>query len=361
LTKLLFLTVPALACDAVIHSTILQDNSIKSLMVREYKSHMAYFVLMDAVVLGRGNIKPGRRHMVQYYNVPIHDQFHQLDGRIDYAYCRDKKTIKAYFRGASSDMEELANDFFHRLQQVIGFVNGSHNAPPSLVYILPSLQSLQPLFLVGDSHVLSLGWQVVQQPSMEFRRVTPVVVTGLKAWHVRRETKFFTRTNLTTLLNQRLQSAKTILFSAGEIDCREGLGGQMLAGYQADKSIVKEHVERTVQEYVTALTELVDDGSNGVRQILVLPVAPHAAKATSRAVGQASRRETTRLWNETLQCHLPSKNVYLLDYTNSLLDEMEASYTLLPELNADSTHMNAAFARLLEQSLATCGCNLDLL
>ena len=188
------------------------------------------------------------------------------------------------------------------------------------------------------------------------RQIIPAVVTGLKAWHTRRQTRFFTRTNLLAIL-QRIPSSdsQTILLSAGEIDCREGLGGPQLEGYTQN---CLDHVPRTVAVFVQALSELAHETG---KQILVLPVAPHGYRRTGRVTSQQSRRETMQMWNQELRHALPRPGVFLLDYVDSVLDPTEDGYVLNPLFNADGTHMNSAFGRFLAQAVADCGCNLNLL
>jgi hypothetical protein len=92
-----------------------------------------------------------------------------------------------------------------------------------------------------------------------------LVVTGLKAWHCRSSTRFFTHTNLHVLLSSSSilpPSARTILFSAGEIDCREGIGGKILEGYYASSD---DAVKSTTREFVKALRELANSYEKQVR------------------------------------------------------------------------------------------------
>lgn len=210
--------------------------------------------------------------------------------------------------------------------------------------VIPRLllgSNIKPLFIVGDSHVLSTAWQTIRLPNGDYRTLIPVVVTGLKAWHCRVETRFFTQSLLQILLKRLPSDTEYTLLSAGEIDCREGLGGPQLEGYTV---VNKEHAERTVQAFITSLTAL------HPLKFLVLPVCPHVHRSNKngKAVGRAVRRQITQLWNENLQNFLPFENVSLLDYEKDLLDP---GYVLQPAFNADGTHMNSAFLPCLEKSL----------
>jgi hypothetical protein len=158
------------------------------------------------------------------------------------------------------------------------------------------------------------------------------------------------------------QTTTTILLSAGEIDCREGIGGPLLEGY--NNVDYQEHVYRTVQEYTKAVSALATQYS---LQILVLPVAPHAHRSdrNGKATGRAFRRRVMQAWNDELRKVLPLDNrVFLLDYEKRLRHEERTSsvgYVLNPLYNLDGTHTNSAILPHLEAAIEQCGCNLSLL
>jgi hypothetical protein len=364
LLKLLYMVLPSLAIEATVYMDM--DEEI---LAKEYKSHWAYFLLIRSLVLGE-RMKPHRRKLQKYHHIPLWDRLWKTGVAI---YSSDQYTLQY----KNNNNNNRPSDLVPRLQALISFLRGfdhDKNNPltPNLVWE-PSFDDETPLFLMGDSHVLSLAWQTIQVPnhSDAFSRervIVPLVVTGLKAWHVRPHTRFFTHTNLRIAL-QRLTANKripqTILVSAGEIDCREGMGGPLLQGYRESFHHV---VQNTAREYVLGLYEMFIPKYPDI-QILVMPVAPHLQCKTGRAVSRESRLETMRVWNQELRQLLPYRNaIYFLDYVDELLarprshsDDGTTSYTLNPVFNADSTHLNSAFAPLLQQSLETCGCDLNKL
>jgi hypothetical protein len=347
LIKLLYLTLPVLAAEAVAYTKF--DEPAR--LAADYKSHWAYYVFIKALTMGERS-KPHRRRTDL---VTAWDILWGMDHRSS-----NKLEIPA---GESA----LVNyqSFFTRLRSnILMAERTTQDALPPLLWQLPHTNTTtepKPIYFVGDSHVLSLAWQTLWIPdstgvSLHPRMVVPVITTGLKAWHVRHSTRFFTHTCLKALL-QRV-SAPSIVVSAGEIDCREGLGGPLLEGY---KQSCHEHVCQTVKEYVNALRELVVDPETAVQQILVMPIAPHKQTSKGRVEAQAARRETSRAWNEELRSLLPvDGSVFLLDYETALQVPDQEAYILKPAFNADSTHMNAAFAPHLEEAIANCGCDLDL-
>lgn len=235
------------------------------------------------------------------------------------------------------------------------------DALPSAQWSLPSFTQYKPLFVVGDSHVLTIAWSTIFLPNGEPRLVVPLVMTGLKAWHTRKDTYFFTNSLLHYYLCRLPAGTRTILLSAGEIDCREGIGGPLLEGYNLD---YQEHVHRTVQEYITAVSALAKQYG---LQILVMPVAPHAHRSdrNGKAAGRAFRRRVMQAWNNELRMTLPlSGNIFLLDYDERLRHEEPVSsvgYVLNPLYNLDGTHTNSAILPHLEDAIKQSGCNITLL
>ena len=414
--KLCYTIVPSLAMRAVIHWQPSKHQQQR--LATEYKSHWAYYIFIRAVALGQ-RIKLGRRRSVEYYHVAVWDCFYGHDRRWDFHFTdTTKEKINIVENGGCNQNNSISvcsyrDDIRSKMQkELLTAMQPCTTNGPTLVWTVPfsyQQHTGRQLWVVGDSHVLSLAWQTIRLPQRRsqtpdectqktslcnYYLIVPGLVTGLKAWHCRSETRFFTRTHLITLLRRLPLHTRTVVISAGEIDCREGLGGPLLAGYQES---CLEHVEATVHEYLHALHSLLvpssedqthdaDNGNNdtpcgrpawSLQQILIMPVAPHAAKAKGRRAGQASRRQTTQVWNQTLRANVSRyPGLYFLDYVHHLLVVSdpgetdrgknsivggEGSYVLKPALDADSTHMTAAFCRHFEEAIVTSGCDLDLL
>jgi hypothetical protein len=352
--KLLYQVLPSMAMEAIVYSPGITEQT-EAL----YKSHWAYYVFLRSLVLGPERIKLHRRNHLPYCQVPLWEQLWGL-------YPQDKNhDLKAVVCKDRSPAQQ--GEFARHLQWLLQFLertdtptNAGDDKVDYIAYALPILDHCvgrKPIYIVGDSHVLSLAWQSLRLAHTNAPRlVVPVVVTGLKAWHVRQETRFFTQTCLQTALRRLPTETQTILISAGEIDCREGMGGPLLQGYT---EACLNHVRATAQEYVKALSVLLDQ--HHLRQILVMPVAPHLHRKTGRKAGHASRRETMRVWNAELKALLPLNNgIFFLDYYEHVRDETQDAYVLNRVFNADATHMNGSFAPLLEDAIISCGCNLNL-
>lgn len=276
-------------------STRLDYSSLASGKV--HKSHWAYFVLIRAVVVGE-RMKPHRRAIFPYH-IPVGDiiagkdcrfadeSFQAIPKRTDQSLQNDENDNDFFPREASLQflqqtmMDLLANNPYPRISTTVKTACSNNRWNP-------------PLYVIGDSHILSIAWQTIQIRSSNsndsnqqhqhcYRTATPLLITGLKAWHCRSETNFFTHTNVHSIL-KRISSGgtkkQTIIFSAGEIDCREGIGGKVLEGYSTvgggSGDLLAEHIKdsvlHTVKVYVDALANFAELYH---LQILVMPVAPH--------------------------------------------------------------------------------------
>ena len=429
--KLLYLVVPSLAMEATIHLRYQQQqlqrfvNQDMEEQIRttkkewdtlsiQYKSHWAYYVFIEALVLGE-RIKVARRRQMVYQHIALWDRLWGMNPirivennsttKVDPNKSDDNaSTTQIDSTSAPTNKEnhiDVVNDFIYKLQSLVDeiYINDFHNydrsetqtclpspvhLPPILEYPRSSLPSQhRALYVIGDSHVLSLAWQSIDIPisrrdtDTEPRLIVPIVITGLKAWHIRSETRFFTNTCLHTMLCRIPPDVQTIIVSAGEIDCREGMGGPLLQGYTQE---CYEHVKATVATYISSLAQIVQLPSNSISQILITPVAPHIERNKGRVVGQASRRETIRVWNDELRRQLVQhhKTMYLLDYIHQIQIPIKKSnddghrttrtesqandvYALNPIFNADSTHMNGAFAPIVQEAIIRCPCDLSKL
>ena len=376
-----------LACSAVPHLAVRMPPSspLGQRLARANKSHLAYYVLIRAVVLGE-RVKKHRRGTAGGvpYHVPVWDVVHGVDQR-DVVVAKVVEGAGAP-ASASAEMAMTASSFSRRIQALLEDLTATSTTdrsactlPPTshvLPSCLPAATSHPPLFVLGDSHCLSIAWQTIKidnparrsEPPM-LRTLVPYPATGIKAWHTRDQTQFFTHHNLRTSLQRLPPGCRTVLLSAGEIDCREGIGGEKLSGYNAS---CDDRVRNTVREYVRAAIQLAAEHN---LQILLLPVAPHAFRNAKKgkAAGRDQRRERILLWNDLLREECATSGgtgneIYLLDYERDLRSPDESSpvgFVLNRAFNADYTHLNSAFLGHLEAALGRCieecGCRIELI
>ena len=84
----------------------------------------------------------------------------------------------------------------------------------------PADPPLAPLYVAGDSHALSPSWRVVRWRGQP-RVLAPVLVTGLKLWHLRDGADFFPKANFEAAAAS-LPDGADVVFAFGEIACRGG-------------------------------------------------------------------------------------------------------------------------------------------
>lgn len=358
-----------LACEAIRHLSISLpvSSALGRRMAQSHKSHWAYYILIYKVVLGE-RIKKHRRNVIPYH-YPIWDIIHSLDGR-DFGVDRSAGEV-------TSPNDEGTMSLVDHLQHLVQYLH-QHDRHEMIKHMhpicLPRNTTQKIIYAIGDSHVLSLGWQTLTLKINDgdgsiHRTIVPCPITGLKAWHTRDETPFFTKHNLDCCLQRLPKMCRSIILSAGEIDCREGIGGSLLEGYYND---CNDAVKKTVKVYIEAVTALAKRYN---LQILLMPVAPHAYRSekNGKAMGRGLRRQRMLLWNETLRELCPvrppedeggRKYIFLLDYEEGLREcneESPVGFVLNKYYNADFTHMNSAFLPLLEQALVESKCDMKLL
>ena len=238
--------------------------------------------------------------------------------------------------------------------------------PPFTQYLTPPpLFPARPdtIFYIGDSHTLSLAHVSLPLPTP--LQVIPAVCTGLKASHVRAtsSSSFFTVANLTLILSRLPAAATTVLFSCGEIDCREGIGGPVYQQYtisndEALWSEIKAMIEARVRSYLTSLVALFHEHAPHVQEILVMPVLPHArrSKDSGRAAAREPRRRTIFAFNSALKavCSM-SEELLLVDCFENVADE---DGCLKKEYDCDGTHANNAIRGHVARAIMNTTCRL---
>jgi len=204
--------------------------------------------------------------------------------------------------------------------------------------IEPSLEVVKKLYIVGDSHCLSVAWQRIQLANGTMYILVPKLITGLMAYHLRTtRIKQVTIFTLHTILQNLSRTEKKILFCAGEIDCRLGIGPAVQKGKY--KSI-QEALRTTVNLYVGGLSAFVQQYK---MQFFILPVPPPSS------LEQQDRVNMVNQFNSEMKTKcISSDAIYFLDYAHLLCSN---DGTLQKNFYCDGTHMNANFLPLLVNQL----------
>ena len=109
-----------------------------------------------------------------------------------------------------------------------------------------------PIYVVGDSHVMSPAWGIMTVNG-KARLLIPRLVTGIKHWHLRKESNFYPKLNFEFAL-KNVPDGSDVIFIIGEIDCREGL---LLATERDKYKNIGEGMDRTTSIFMDVLSSLV--------------------------------------------------------------------------------------------------------
>lgn len=198
--------------------------------------------------------------------------------------------------------------------------------PPSC-----SAVSSQKLYFVGDSHVLPVAWRTISGSGSEYC-IHPILVTGLKIWHLRKESRFYTKSSFHHSLKAIPQGAVCV-FAFGEIDCREGITS---AVQKCKYDSIDDGMKHLVEIYVKCLLEV---KKKKKAKIFVHPIPP-VLKETIKNVIKFNEHLKSRV--------LKTPKLFWLDFLEELIDENDSLKNLY---EFDGTHLHPKYVSLLESSL----------
>ncbi|KAJ1474766.1 hypothetical protein T484DRAFT_1910867 [Baffinella frigidus] len=216
----------------------------------------------------------------------------------------------------------------------------------------PPAPGVPPLFMIGDSHVLSSAWAQVTFRGRP-HTLTPKLITGLQAYHLRPGNKFLTVANAEECFKSLPEGTTEALWVVGEIDCRDGITGAVAKGKYAS---IEQGVEVAIAVYREAVKNFQERFGVTLYPVSVCPPTNPAYK---------DRIKATRLFNNALRAAYPNlldmikathlfNNALRAAYPN-LLDMAAKATTkegvLSPEYNCDGTHMNRRAVTLLQEEL----------
>ena len=222
----------------------------------------------------------------------------------------------------------------------IGGDDGEGDAPVDTVYVL------------GDSHTLPLAWRRLGARASSAcppRLTVPLLITGLKVWHLRPGGVFFPRAAWDAAM-AGLSPGATVITVVGEIDAREGL---LLAVEKLKYRTLEAAIDAAAAAYGSALAALASDAR--ALRIAVHPVPPvlDETRHVVTALNAAVRREVERLERELRQglAGPAPGRLGWLDLEGRLLTQDDGK-ALRPDLAFDGTHLAPAYASDVADELA---------
>jgi tetratricopeptide (TPR) repeat protein len=193
-----------------------------------------------------------------------------------------------------------------------------------------SSSSSSSIIVCGDSHSLTSAWRVCNNTCIQ-----PLLVTGLKAWHLRDESNFYPKMNFYNAM-KCLPSGSDVIMLFCEIDCREGI---LLAVEKDRYEDVNEGILTNVNIYVNTLLKI--KKLKNINKLYVHPIPP-VLDATRKMVVKFNGMLKNKVMND--------RNLLWLDFDNDLIEMRQASMTLKKELELDGTHMSPTYLKYLESA-----------
>ncbi|GMF19376.1 unnamed protein product [Phytophthora lilii] len=107
--------------------------------------------------------------------------------------------------------------YYTCIAQLLSIDSGLERNPPLAI----SQPSPDNIYVCGDSHTLATAWRKIDVNG-QTTLLRPALVTGLKHWHLRKESTFYPKLNFWRAVAS-IPSKSRVIFLFGEIDCREGI------------------------------------------------------------------------------------------------------------------------------------------
>jgi len=194
--------------------------------------------------------------------------------------------------------------------------------------------NLKPIYVVGDSHTLSVGWRTIGN-----RLCIPMIVTGLKHWHLREESNFYPKKSFHRTVKS-IPKGSDVIFIFGEIDCREGL---ILATEKDRYETHEEGMKTCIDIWMKEGGKVVEENNFNA---LIHPVIPVLEET----------REIVVNYNRIFKAKVEEDSrMKWIDVFEGLLQVKGGAVVLKDEYKLDGTHMNPAYLKLVERWMADTG------
>lgn len=188
------------------------------------------------------------------------------------------------------------------------------------------------IYFASDSHCISPAWRIIDycdKPHV----IHPLLATGVKIWHIRKEGCFYPKFTLLNALKE-VPNGSTVIFNIGEIDCREGL---LRAVNNCKYDTVEEAIKATVDIYIDFLKEQQEQHGFVTFVHPILPVLNET-------------RSVVLQFNEKLKAGVENcKGLHWLEFMDVLL--VNGGSDFHSEYKLDGTHVHPTYVSLLAKAL----------
>ncbi|RLN15187.1 hypothetical protein BBJ28_00009020 [Nothophytophthora sp. Chile5] len=139
--------------------------------------------------------------------------------------------------------------YYACIAQLLSITEGFviHPPPPS------AAAPADEIYVCGDSHTLATAWREINVHGQRIL-LRPALVTGLKHWHLRKESTFYPKLNFWRVLAS-IPAKSRVIFLFGEIDCREGI---LDAVEKCKYESIEEGMTHTIGIFMEVLADVVE-------------------------------------------------------------------------------------------------------
>jgi tetratricopeptide (TPR) repeat protein len=183
------------------------------------------------------------------------------------------------------------------------------------------------LYICGDSHCLSPAWNTITWNG-KAQNLVPRLVTGLKCWHLRPESRFYPKVNFSNAISM-IPKGSNIVMMFGEIDTREGI---LLAVEKLKYENVEEGVAFVIDIYLSVLNDL-----KSKFNLIIHPVLPVLDVTRGMVI----------IFNRILKEKCAKNGLRYLDFADELLENGK----LKKQYELDGTHIHPSYLTVFEAYL----------
>jgi len=202
---------------------------------------------------------------------------------------------------------------------------------------LSLLSTHEPIYVCGDSNSLSTAWQVLNTKDRSFLLI-PKHVAGMKHWHLRNESKFYTKENFWRVIRS-IPKHSRVIFLFGDVDCRGA--GMLRAVAKCKYSTIEDAMHYAADVYFKTLTDLVNEFGFS---IFVHPIPPglkairHLVKQYNVILKQKIQSYVHLKWLNFFDFYIDSEN------DTQILEAIDQEYQL------EGAHLHPKYLKMLEES-----------
>ncbi|KAJ0411310.1 hypothetical protein ATCC90586_005719 [Pythium insidiosum] len=240
--------------------------------------------------------------------------------------------LQLYARVAQERGKE--NDALSMLLRVLVGKSNDKSVKKQLVTLLRGKHGVERLlFAVPATTPSAAAAYAFVATILKDHSLRPALVTGVKHWHLRKESDFYPKQNFWAVI-ESLPPRSRVIFLIGEIDCREGI---LQAFEKCKYETLQEGMEHTIDIFMGVVREVVEKFGFDV---FIHPIVP-VLNETRPLVIQ---------YNAILKSRVQSTSICRwLDFFDDLLEGTPAQ--LRTRYALDGTHLHPSYLALVEREL----------